>query len=60
MAAIALLLVNAVGGLGYFFLSLPERSEWGDLTTGLICSIVAALLILNYRRTHGSSGKVRP
>jgi hypothetical protein len=55
LAAIALLLIYAVGGLGFFFLSLPERSEWGDMTTGIICAIVAALLILNYRRTYRST-----
>lgn len=54
LAAIALLLLNAVGSLGYFFLSLSERSEWGNLTTGIICGSVAVLLIINYRRTSGS------
>lgn len=54
LAAIALLLINAVGSLGYFLFSLPERSEWGDMTTGTICGIVAVLLIVNYRRTYGS------
>jgi hypothetical protein len=60
LAAIALLLINAVGGLGYFFFSLPERSEWGEMTTGIICGIVAALLIINYRRTYGSRVDTRP
>jgi hypothetical protein len=55
LAAIALLLINAAGGLGFFFFSLPERSEWGAMTTGIICAIVAALLILNYRRAYGST-----
>ncbi len=36
----------------------PERSEWGDMTTGIMCAIVAALLILNDRRTHGSTAHV--
>ncbi|MBG6226757.1 ABC-type nitrate/sulfonate/bicarbonate transport system permease component [Arthrobacter sp. CAN_A2] len=53
-AAIALFLINAVGGLGYFYFSLPERSEWDDLIRGMVCSIVTALLIINYRRTYGS------
>ncbi|WP_147394347.1 hypothetical protein [Arthrobacter cheniae] len=60
LAAIALLLINAVGGLGYFFFSLPERSEWGEMTTGIICGIVAALLVINYRRTYGSRVDTRP
>ncbi|MDN4609588.1 hypothetical protein [Arthrobacter burdickii] len=54
LAAIALLLINAVGSLSFFLFSLPERSEWGDMTTGIICGIVAALLIINYRRTYKS------
>ncbi|MHA7189574.1 hypothetical protein ACX80N_04660 [Arthrobacter sp. MDT2-16] len=54
LAAIALLLINAIGGLGFFLLSLPERSEWGAMITGIVCSIVATLLTINYRRTYGS------
>ncbi|MHA7207769.1 hypothetical protein [Arthrobacter sp. MDT1-65] len=58
LAAIALLLINAVGGLGFFFSSLPERSEGAAMTTGIICGFVAALLILGYRRTYGSTAQV--
>jgi len=54
LAAITLLLINATSGLAFFFLSLPERSEWGSLTTGIICGIVTTLLIINYRRTYPS------
>ncbi|MHA7286190.1 hypothetical protein ACX80I_07925 [Arthrobacter sp. MDT3-44] len=54
LAAIALLSINAAGTLSFFFFSLPERSEWGDMTTGIICCMVATLLIINYRRTYGS------
>ncbi len=54
LAAIALFLINATGGFGFFFFSLPERSEWGSLATGVICGIVAMLLIINFRRTYTS------
>lgn len=58
LEAIALFLINAAGSLSFFFFSLPERSEWGDMTTGIICGIVAALLIINYRRNYGSTAHV--
>jgi hypothetical protein len=59
LAAIALLLVNSAGSLSFFFFSLPERSEWGDMTTGILCGIMAALLIINSKRTYGSGADTR-
>ncbi|WP_298253988.1 hypothetical protein [uncultured Arthrobacter sp.] len=60
MAAIALLLIHAVGGFAFFLFSLPERSEWAAMTTGIICSTVAALLVINYRRTYGPGSAPQP